>query len=532
MERTQLLEKLASETFDVLVIGGGATGAGVALEAASRGLKTALVERYDFAEGTSSRSTKLIHGGVRYLELAIKTFDKVQLNLVRDALHERAIMLRNAPHLARPLWLLTPLYRVWEVPYYYTGLKLYDLLAGSARLQPAQYISAKGTLERFPAVNPDGLKGAVAYQDGQFDDARFNVELALTAVQQGAVVLNHLEVTGLLKQNGRLSGAAVKDRLSAKEIQVSARVIVNATGPFSDHIRRLDDPEAPPLLKASSGIHIVLDRKYSPSDTGLLIPKTEDGRVVFVLPWLGGTLVGTTDDPATVVDHPRVTEEEIGYVLRQVRPYLGDIPREAVRASWSGLRPLIARPEADTARLARDHLIQESASGLLTLTGGKWTTYRKMALDLVNYAVKKFGLAAGESRTEQTPLVGGQGFSADGAKKLEQMGFSQDVAEHLHRAYGARAQAVAQLAAEGYGNRLAVAWPYLEAEVIYAVRHEMACTPLDVLARRTRLAFLDTSAALGAVPRVVELMGRELGWNPDKAALELANAKSRILEAI
>lgn len=532
MERTQLLEKLASETFDVLVIGGGATGAGVALEAASRGLKTALVERYDFAEGTSSRSTKLIHGGVRYLELAIKTFDKVQLNLVRDALHERAIMLRNAPHLARPLWLLTPLYRVWEVPYYYTGLKLYDLLAGRARLQPAQYISAKGTLERFPLVNPEGLKGSVAYQDGQFDDARFNVELALTAAQQGAVVLNHVEVTGLLKQNGRLSGAAVKDRLSKKELEVSARVIVNATGPFSDRIRHLDDPEAPPLLKASSGIHIVLDKKYSPSDTGLLIPKTEDGRVVFVLPWLGGTLVGTTDDPATVVDHPKVTEEEIGYVLRQVRPYLGDIPRGAVRASWSGLRPLIARPEADTARLARDHLIQESASGLLTLTGGKWTTYRKMALDLVNYAVKKFGLAAGESRTEQTPLVGGQGFSADGSKKLEQLGFSPDVAEHLHHAYGARAQVVAQIAAEGYGSRLAVEWPYLEAEVVYAVRHEMACTPLDVLARRTRLAFLDTLAALDALPRVVELMGRELSWNPDKTALELENAKSRILEAI
>lgn len=532
MERTQLLEKLASETFDVLVIGGGATGAGVALEAASRGLKTALVERYDFAEGTSSRSTKLIHGGVRYLELAIKTFDKVQLNLVRDALHERAIMLRNAPHLARPLWLLTPLYRVWEVPYYYTGLKLYDLLAGRARLQPAQYISAKGTLERFPLVNPEGLKGSVAYQDGQFDDARFNVELALTAAQQGAVVLNHVEVTGLLKQNGRLSGAAVKDRLSDKQVEVSARVIVNATGPFSDRIRHLDDPEAPPLLKASSGIHIVLDKKYSPSDTGLLIPKTEDGRVVFVLPWLGGTLVGTTDDPAPVVDHPKVTEEEISYVLRQVRPYLGDIPREAVRASWSGLRPLIARPEADTARLARDHLIQQSASGLLTLTGGKWTTYRKMALDLVNYAVKKFGLTAGESRTERLPLVGGQGFEPNGARKLEQMGFSPDVAEHLHRAYGARAATVAQLAAEGYGNRLAVAWPYLEAEVVYAVRHEMACAPLDVLARRTRLAFLDTSAALGAVPRVAELMGHELGWSPDKTALELEKARTQILEAI
>jgi glycerol-3-phosphate dehydrogenase len=532
MERTQLLEKLASETFDVLVIGGGATGAGVALEAASRGLKTALVERYDFAEGTSSRSTKLIHGGVRYLELAIKTFDKVQLNLVRDALHERAIMLRNAPHLARPLWLLTPLYRVWEVPYYYTGLKLYDLLAGSARLQPAQYISAKGTLERFPAVNPDGLKGAVAYQDGQFDDARFNVELALTAVQQGAVVLNHLEVTGLLKQNGKLSGAAVKDRLSAKEIEVSARVIVNATGPFSDHIRRLDNPEAPPLLKASSGIHIVLDKKYSPPDTGLLIPKTEDGRVVFVLPWLGGTLVGTTDDPAPVVDHPRVTEEEIDYVLRQVKPYLGDIPREAVRASWSGLRPLVSRPDADTAKLARDHLIQESASGLLTLTGGKWTTYRKMALDLVNYAAKKFGLPAGESRTEQLPLIGGQGFEPEGARKLEEMGLPPDVARHLHRAYGARAQVVVQIAMEGYNNRLVQAWPYLEAEVIYAARHEMARTPLDVLARRTRLAFLDTSAALGAVPRVAELMGRELGWDADKVTLEQEKARAQILDAI
>lgn len=532
MERAELLSRLASETFDLLVIGGGATGTGVALEAASRGLKTALVERFDFSEGTSSRSTKLIHGGVRYLEIALKTFDKVQLNLVRDALHERAIMLRNAPHLARPLWLLTPLYRVWEVPYYYTGLKLYDLLAGRARLQPAQYISARGTLERFPFVNPDGLKGSVAYQDGQFDDARFNLELALTAAQQGAVVLNHVQVTALRKQNGRLMGAVVQDRLGGGTVEVAARVVVNATGPFSDAIRRMDDPDAPPLLKASSGIHVVLDKRYAPPDTGLLIPKTEDGRVVFVLPWLGGTLVGTTDDPAPVVDHPRVSEEEIAYVLRQVKPYLGAIPREAVRASWSGLRPLVARPEADTARLARDHLIQRSPSGLLTLTGGKWTTYRKMALDLVNYAVRASGLQAGPSRTEQLPLVGGQGFEPDGARKLEQMGFPPDVARHLHRAYGARAQAVAQIAAEGYGHRLAQAWPYLEAEVLYAARYEMAQTPLDVLARRTRLAFLDTAAALAAIPKVAELMGRELGWSADEVGLEQEKAKAQILEAI
>lgn len=532
MDRSALLNKLASETFDLLVIGGGASGAGVALEAASRGLRTALVERYDFSEGTSSRSTKLIHGGVRYLEIAIKTLDRTQLNLVRDALYERAIMLQNAPHLARPLWLLTPLYKLWEVPYFYTGLKIYDLLAGSARLKPAQYISARGTLERFPAVNPGGLKGAVAYQDGQFDDARFNVELALTAAQHGAVVLNYAQVTGLLKQRGQLSGVAVRDRLGGREIEVAAKAVVNTTGPFADHIRRLDDPHAPPLVTASSGIHVVLDRKYSPPETGLLIPKTEDGRVVFVLPWQGGTLVGTTDDPAPVADHPVVTEEEVGYVLRQVRPYLGDIPREAVRARWSGLRPLVSRTAADTARLARDHLIQKSASGLLTLTGGKWTTYRKMALDLVNYAIGQFGLEASPSRTALIPLLGGQGFEPDGARKLEQLGFTPDVAQHLHQAYGARARVVAQIAANGYGARLAVQWPYLEAEVIYAVRHEMAQTPLDVLARRTRLAFLDTQAALGTATRVAQLMGAELGWSGQQVAQEQEKARSQILSAI
>lgn len=532
IERQTLIEQLATQTFDLLVIGGGASGAGVALDAASRGLKVALVERYDFSEGTSSRSTKLIHGGVRYLELAVKTFDRVQLNLVRDALHERTTLLRIAPHLSRPLWLLTPLYKFWEAPYYYTGLKMYDLLAGSGRLEPSRYVSGRETLERFPSVNSRGLKGAVAYQDGQFDDARFNVELALTANQQGAVALNYAEATSLLKKEGRLCGAVVRDALGGKEIEVSARVVVNTTGPFSDSIRHLDDPQAPPLLKASSGIHIVLDKKYSPPDTGLLIPRTEDGRVVFVLPWLGGTLVGTTDDPAPITSHPRVSEEEIGYVLRQVEPYLGTIPREAVRASWSGLRPLVSRPDADTAKLARDHLVQESASGLLTLTGGKWTTYRKMALDLVGYAAKKFGLQAGECRTAQLPLVGGQDFAPDGANKLAQSGLAADIATHLHHSYGSRAGEVARIAAEGYGNRLAAGWPHLEAEAVYATRYEMAETPLDVLARRTRLAFLDTLAALGSVNRVAEIMGQEKGWSAEEVKAQQEKTRQQILQAI
>ena len=469
---------------------------------------------------------------MRYLELAVKNLDPVQLNLVRDALHERPTMLRIAPHLSRPLWLLTPIYKAWEVPYYWTGLKLYDLLSGSGRLEPSRFVGAKETLGRFPAVNSRGLKGSVAYQDGQFNDARFNVELALTANQQGAVALNYVEVTGLLKTEGKLSGAVVKDRLSGEEIEVSAKVVVNTTGPFLDSIRHLDDPDAPELLKASSGIHIVLDKKYSPPDAGLLIPRTEDGRVVFVLPWLGGTLVGTTDDPAPIVSYPKVTEEDIAYVLRQVEPYLGKISREAVRATWSGLRPLVSRPDADTAKLSRDHLIQESPSGLLTLAGGKWTTYRKMALDLVNYAVKKFSLQAGECRTAQLPLIGGQGFERDGVSKLTQMGLAADVAQHLHLSYGSKASEVAQIAAQGYGNRLAEEWPHIEAEVVYATRHEMAQTPLDVLARRTRLAFLDTLAALGSVDRVAEIMGQEKGWDAEEITNEQEKTRKQILEAI
>jgi glycerol-3-phosphate dehydrogenase len=532
MNRTEILEQLSTQNFDLLVIGGGASGAGVALDAASRGLNVALIERNDFAEGTSSRSTKLIHGGVRYLEIAVKTFDKVQLNLVRDALHERATMLKLAPHLSRPLWLITPLYKIWQVPYYYMGLKVYDLLAGNARLLPAQFINASGTLERFPSVVASGLKGSVAYQDGQFDDARYNIELALTAVWQGATILNYAEVTALHKKGGQLSGATIKDRLGGSEVEVKAKIVVNTTGPFSDAIRQMDDPQTQPLVKASSGIHIVLDKKYSPPDTGLLIPQTEDGRVVFVLPWLGGTLIGTTDDPAKIEDHPKVSEEDIAYVLRQVEPYLGKIPREAVRSSWSGLRPLVSRPDADTAKLARDHLIQESPSGLLTLTGGKWTTYRKMALDLVNYAIARFDLKAGPTRTESIKLVGGATYDKNGAQALEQQGLLPDIATHLNGSYGGRSSEVAKIAQEGYKARLAAEWPYIEAEVIYAVRHEYAQTPLDVLARRTRLAFLDSFAALSAVERVSQLMGQEKGWSSAEVQMWVEKTKTQMLSAI
>jgi glycerol-3-phosphate dehydrogenase len=533
MNRAEAIERLERETFDLLIIGGGATGSGVALEAASRGLRVALVERFDFSEGTSSRSTKLIHGGVRYLELAVKNLDRVQLNLVRDALHERATLLRIAPHLSRPLWLLTPLYKAWEAPYYWLGLKIYDLLAGKGRLAMSRYLTARQTLEAFPKIRSSGLVGSVAYQDGQFDDARFNLALALTAAEQGAVVLNRAEVTALLKQEGKLRGAVVREWLGGRELEVKARVVVNATGPFGDAIRRLDDPDAPPLLKLSSGAHIVLDGKYSPPQAGLLIPKTEDGRVIFVLPWLGHTLVGTTDDPAQPSDHPGVSEGEIAYILRQVEPYLGRIGPEEVRAAWSGLRPLVSRPEADTARLARDHLIQQSPSGLLTLTGGKWTTYRKMALDLVAYAARVHGLEVRPSQTDRLPLAGAEGLDVYGGALLLERNYGLDpaTAAHLHRTYGSRAPRVLELA-QGRPTPLLEGYPYLKAEVRYAVRHEMALTPMDFLARRTRLAFLDRQAAQKALPRVTELMAQELGWSSEASSQHQQEALKLLNSAI
>ncbi len=284
MQRQTLLENLKNGDFDLLVIGGGATGSGIALDAATRGLKVALVERDDFASGTSSRSTKLIHGGVRYLEQAVKKLDRGQWNLVRDALHERATVIKLAPHLAHPLPLVTPLYNWFGIPYYRIGLKLYDWLAGKSNLKPSRYLSAKKARVNFPMLKAKGLRGGVLYYDGQFDDARMNVTIAMTAIQQGATLLNHVEVVSLTKENSRLTGAVVRDRLSGQEIPVRSQVVVNATGPFCDTIRRMDDPEAPKMLNASSGIHIVLDKRFSPPATGLLIPKTEDGRVLFLLP--------------------------------------------------------------------------------------------------------------------------------------------------------------------------------------------------------------------------------------------------------
>lgn len=528
MNREQSIESLKTDSFDILVIGGGATGTGIALDAASRGYKTALVEADDFASGTSSRSTKLIHGGVRYLEAAVKHFDRSQFNLVRDALAERAIFLKIAPHLSNPLPLVTPLYNWLEVPYFMTGLKLYDWLAGKANLAPSKFVDAKEALHKFPMLEPKGLRGAVIYYDGQFDDARMNVSIAKTADEEGAKVANHVKVIALEKENGKVVGVKLVDEFSSESWISKAKVVINATGPFTDNIRKLDDPDCNTMVTTSSGVHIVLDKEFSPPNTGLLIPETEDGRVLFLLPWQGQTIVGTTDNPAKVTTNPEATEKEIEYILRHVDKYFSvPVERKDVKAAWSGLRPLVSDPSAaDTAELSRDHIINISDSGLLTIAGGKWTTYRKMAEDAVDQAEKLAQFKHVESETDKLPIAGGKGFSSSGTGYLqEHYGLELDIANHLNHSYGDRATDVADIAKNGWSAKLSEKYPYLEAEVIYGIRQESARTSRDTLCRRTRLAFIDSAEALKALPRVNEIMASELAWSPEQAAKDLESSR-------
>ncbi|KAF6754931.1 DAO-domain-containing protein [Ephemerocybe angulata] len=521
------------EIFDLLIIGGGATGAGVAVDAASRGLKVALVERDDFSAGTSSKSTKLVHGGVRYLQKAVFELDYSQYKLVKEALHERKIFLETAPYLSHMLPIMLPIYKYWQVPYYWAGCKMYDVLAGKENME-SSYVMSKGkALETFPMLKSEGLVGAVVYYDGQHNDSRMNIALILTAIKHGATVANYCTVTALHKSpSGRLTGAQVTDTLTNTSFPVRARGIINATGPFTDALLTLDNPLHKPICQASSGVHITLPGYYSPRTMGLLDPATSDGRVIFFLPWQGNTIAGTTDSPSAVVRDPEASEEDIRWVLDEVRSYLSPdikVRRGDVLSAWSGLRPLVRNPDPSapegTAGLVRSHITTLSESGLLTIAGGKWTTYRKMAEECVDEAVRVFGLE-GRARsgcvTEHVRLVGSEGWSRNMFIGLIQTyGLETEVARHLSDNYGDRAWTVLSLASPTnttsqswplHGARLVPQYPFLDAEVLYAIRHEYAQTAIDVLARRTRLSFLNARAALDALPGVVRIMGGEMGW--------------------
>lgn len=502
--QSRLRELDQTREWDVLVIGGGASGLGAAVEAASRGYRTLLLERDDFAKGTSSRSTKLVHGGVRYLE-------QMNFTLVLDALRERGYMLRNAPHLVHKLGFVVPLYSYFGVPYYGFGLKLYEWLSGKLSFGPSQVLSRGETLERIPTVTQAGLKGGILYQDGQFDDARYAITLMQTLEDQGGVALNYAQVTALLKQGEKVQGVRVRDCETAQEFDVKARVVINATGAFTEQVLRMDGPANGQTLSISQGTHFVLPRSFMPSGNAMMVPKTADGRVLFAIPWHEHLVVGTTDVAVpTSSSEPRATVEETKFLSEHIHRYLGQTVRpDQVLSMWSGLRPLVRHGNESTSKLSRDHRVIVSRSGLVTVTGGKWTTYRRMGEDTINHAASVAGLAAAPSTTATLRLHGWAG---------------PDVAaEESERVYGADLAAVCALGdAEPELNELLhPKLPYRKREVVWAARHEQARTVEDVLARRTRALFLNAAAAIEAAPEVSRLLARELGRDEHLRSIDL-----------
>jgi glycerol-3-phosphate dehydrogenase len=484
-----------SGSWDLIVIGGGATGVGVAIDGASRGYDVLLLEQSDFGKGTSSRSTKLVHGGVRYLEQG-------NVALVMEALRERGLLLRNAPHLVRNLGFVVPSYDWWEAPFYGVGLKLYNLLAGKYGFGASQILSREETLERLPTINTDGLRGGVIYFDGQFDDSRLLINLAATASEQGAVLLNYARVTGFGKDGeGFVDRVSVRDMEDGQEFEAAAKVVINATGPFTDQTRLLADHSARPMIAPSQGIHLVLDGSFLAGDSAIMIPHTSDGRVMFAIPWHGHTLIGTTDTPVPEATlEPVAQEREVEFLLQTASHYLSKKPtRGDVTSVFAGIRPLVrAGDSTNTAALSRSHTICVENSGMLTVCGGKWTTYRNMAEDCVNHA-------ATLGRLPEHPCV---------TDHLNIHGFHAGAAGFGHFAdYGSDVAALQALMETdpSLTERLHDALPCRAVQVVWAVREEMARTVEDVLARRTRALFLNARAAIAMAPRVAALMARELG---------------------
>jgi glycerol-3-phosphate dehydrogenase len=491
-----MLERVLArrEPWDIVVVGGGATGVGVALDAAARGYDVLLLEQSDFGKGTSSRSTKLVHGGVRYLEQG-------NVSLVMEALKERGLLRQNAPHLVSDLAFVVPNYEWWEAPFYGVGLKVYNLLAGRYGFGPSEILSKEATLARLPTIRTEGLRGGVVYYDGQFDDARLLINMATTAAEQGAALLNYAPVTALTRdKHGFVDGIVAQDLESRREIQAAARVVVNAGGPFCDAVRRLASPDLPPLIAPSQGIHLVFDASVLPGGNAILVPHTRDGRVMFAIPWHGHTVVGTTDTPIVEPSlEPRAHTDEVEFVLETASRYLRrPLTRTDVRSVFVGIRPLVRSAESkSTSALPRDHLVHIDPSGLVTVTGGKWTTWRSMAEHCVNTAALLEHLPEKPCPT----------------RTLNIHGFHRQAARFGPLAvYGSDALHIQDLVRgdPALGVPLHAALPTCGAEVIWAARSEMARTVEDVLARRTRALFLDARAAVEMAPRVAELLAREM----------------------
>ena len=509
MKRNDLLAQAVARTepWDIVIVGGGATGVGVAVDAATRGYATLLLEQDDFGKGTSSRSTKLVHGGVRYLEQG-------NVSLVMEALKERGLLRQNAPHLVSELPFIVPSYTWWEGPFYGIGLKLYQMLSGKYGFGSSKVVSKDETLRRLPNVNPEGLTGGVVYYDGQFDDTRLLINLAATAVEQGSVLLNYAKVTALHKgSDGIVEGLSWTDVESGKTFTAKARVVVNATGAFTDSVRRMADPEAKTMIAPSQGAHLVLDRSFLPGDTGIMVPHTSDGRVMFAIPWHGHTLVGTTDTPLKKAElEPIPMDQEIEFMLETASLYLEKKPTRAdILSVFAGVRPLVKSGEgSNTAALSRDHTIHIDQSGLLSIAGGKWTTYRNMAEDTVDQVATLGDLPDKPCVTKNLNI---HGYHTN-AQKFGSLAF-----------YGTDALAISELinGQKDLGDVLDPELPYVAAEVVWAARHEMARSVEDVLARRTRALFLNSGAAIRMAPRVAALLAEELGQDESWQANQIAS---------
>jgi glycerol-3-phosphate dehydrogenase len=498
MDRNESIKTLQENPgyWDIIVIGGGATGLGVAVDAASRGYKTLLLEQHDFAKATSSRSTKLVHGGVRYLQQG-------DVSLVIEALHERGLLIHNAPHLVSNQAFVVPNYEWWNGPFYGVGLKVYDLLAGKLGLGPSKILSREETLNQIPTLEPQGLRGGVIYYDGQFDDSRLAINLAQTIVDLGGTPINYMKVTGLVKSKDLIDGVTATDMESGENYEINARVVINATGIFADSIIHMDQEDTPQLVKPAQGVHIVLDKKFLPGDSAIMVPHTDDGRVLFAVPWHDKVIVGTTDTPMNnAVLEPHPLKEEIDFILRHAAKYMSHDPSpEDVLSIFAGLRPLVNSPDTkNTSKISRSHHLQISESGLVTIAGGKWTTYRKMAEDTINQAAIVAGLNESDCTTDNLRIHGW----------LKNV----DRSDHLY-VYGSDIVNIRNIIKEQpyLDTPLDERLPYLKAEVIWAARNEMARTVEDVLSRRTRALLLDARASIDMAPEVAELMASELGKN-------------------
>ncbi|TYP93344.1 glycerol-3-phosphate dehydrogenase [Fodinibius salinus] len=495
LDRNTLIKQLEDdpEIWDIIIIGGGATGLGTAVDAAARGYQTLLLEQHDFAKGTSSRSTKLVHGGVRYLQQG-------DIKLVKEALRERGLMHQNAPHLVKNLSFVVPAYKWWEGPFYGFGLKIYDAMAGDLGLGPSKLLSKEETLEHLPTLETDGLDGGILYHDAQFDDARMAITLMQTIRDQGGTAINYMKVTDLLKSDGNITGVQARDQESGDTYELKAKCVINATGIFTDQIRKMNNPSVSSIIQPSRGVHIVLDDSFQPGDSAMLVPHTDDGRVIFAIPWKERILIGTTDVPMEQPElEPYPTDEEINYLLKYAQKYLeGDPTRSDILSAYAGIRPLVSHsPDGDTADISRDHTLLTDSSGLITIAGGKWTTYRKMAEDTIDQAAEVGGLASRESPTEELHLHGWT-FNNEPADSFQQ--------------YGSESSALKEIAENTDNGRepLHPNLPYTPAEVIWAARNEMARTVEDVLARRTRALLLDARASIEIAEAVASLLANEL----------------------